>query len=482
MGLLGKVLNKFFLNRWVFILFAILFTVGCSNSYMDDIDRSGGYEYRPGFPEVRLVTAGIVDEITDSTKISLAAEIVYGSIIFKKFEDTFKADVVVDVQILDQTNPSNIIDLIQYPITITQQDSRISLSQEAFLIKRDYPTPPGNYLINFSVTDLSNNKQTVRSSTAYIPNPDENIPHITNIRVFSKNDPLGDTFDPVTTYDLSNNADSIRFVFQVTNNNPQEPLVLNSRLIKFRSDTSYARPMSFPNYNTANLASKGIVYDKFEVINSSRRVINQSGSVSIEFAFPGLDRGNYRFEVSNVSKNETELFKAREFSIKSPNYPSLRTAKELAAPLYYLMGKKEFENMMKIEDEIELKKAIDRFWLNSIKNERIALSVISLFYERVEEANKQFSNFKEGWKTDLGMIYILFGPPWYVTNSLDQTRWSYSHDVYDFEYNFQFRASKLKSRSFPFDNFLLSRNNQYFSIQYQQVQKWLTGTILTDNL
>lgn len=481
MRLLAMVLSRYLNFRYP-LLFIFLFVVGCSNSYIDDIDRSGGYEYRPGFPEVRLVTAGIVDEITDSTKISLAAEIVYGSLIFKKFEDTFKADVVVDVQILDQSNPTNIINVKQYPVTITQKDSRTSLSQEAFLVKKEYPAQPGDYLINFSVTDLSNNKQTVRSSTAYIPNPAETTPHITNIRVFSKNDPLEDTFDPVTTYDLSNNADSIRFVFQVTNNNPQEPLELSSRLIKFRSDTSYARPMSFPNYNSSSLASKGIAFDKYEVINSSRRIINQSGSVSIEFAFPGLDRGNYRFEVNNVSENGVKLFKAREFSIKSPNYPSLKTARELAAPLYYLMDKKEFNKLMAIEDEIELKKAIDRFWLNNIKNERIALSVISLYYERVEEANKQFSSFKEGWKTDLGMIYILFGPPWYVLNSLDESRWSYSHDVYDFDYNFFFKASRLKSRAFPFDNFLLLRNNQYFSIQYQQVQKWLTGTILRDNL
>ena len=39
--------------------------------------------------------------------------------------------------------------------------------------------------------------------------------------------------------------------------------------------------------------------------------------------------------------------------------------------------------------------------------------------EEIEEANKQFSNYKEGWKTDMGMMYILFGPPWYIESTLE---------------------------------------------------------------
>jgi len=100
----------------------------------------------------------------------------------------------------------------------------------------------------------------------------------------------------------------------------------------------------------------------------------------------------------------------------------------------------------------------------------------------VEEANKQFSNFKEGWKTDLGMIYILFGPPWYVDDSLNRMRWSYSYNRNDPDYNYLFETPKLKSEFYPYQNYLLQRNQYYFNIEYQQTQLWLTGQILRRSL
>ena len=33
------------------------------------------------------------------------------------------------------------------------------------------------------------------------------------------------------------------------------------------------------------------------------------------------------------------------------------------------------------------------------------------YYRRVSYANENFEGWKEGWETDRGMIYILFGPP-----------------------------------------------------------------------
>lgn len=62
------------------------------------------------------------------------------------------------------------------------------------------------------------------------------------------------------------------------------------------------------------------------------------------------------------------------------------------------------------------------------------------FYARVEYANKHFSHYITGWKTDMGMIYIIFGAP----NSVDRHPfevdskpyevWSY----YDLNYSFVF--------------------------------------------
>jgi len=481
-----NIYNLFCSNRILLkAFFAVtigLMLLNCSTSYVDKVERSGGYEFRPGFPEVRVVTAGIIDEYTDSTSISITAEIVYASLVFKKEDDAYSTQILVEIQILDQLDPLNIIQTISYPITIVESDAQLISSQEEYLINRKVPIVPGDYLINFSITDTNTDKATVRTSEVFIPNPNDRVSHITNIQVFSKDERYENNFNPITTYDISNEADSIRFSFQVTNNKPEAPLTINTRLLKFRSDTTIARPMNWPNYTVSHVAYRGIHYSDFEVINSSRRIITQDGSVTIEFVFPNLPRGNYRFEIKSDTEGVEELFRARDFSVKSLNYPSLKTPKELAAPLFYLMNPKDYEKLMSIADDVQLKREIDRFWLKNIKNSKKAQNVIELYYERVEEANKQFANYKEGWKTDMGMIYILFGPPWYINSSLDRLSWSYSYNFNDIEENFYFRAPVMKNKEYPFYNYQLVRSPQYHQVQYQQIQFWLTGVILKDNL
>ena len=71
----------------LFITVAFLcgyFFVGCNNAYIEEVDRAGDYDYRPGYPELRVVGAGLVDVETDSAFIEISAEVVYASLVFKK--------------------------------------------------------------------------------------------------------------------------------------------------------------------------------------------------------------------------------------------------------------------------------------------------------------------------------------------------------------------------------------------------------------
>ena len=471
------------LKGTIFLLLS-LFIIHCSNNYIDNIDRSNIYKFKPGFPEVTFTAAGVIDTQTDSTKINVSAEIMNRSLIFKNIDSLLTANVLLELQLVNESSETQIVNTFEFPITLKFNSNEKINKNNAYLFHRSFNALPGQYNIHLLVTDLTTNNQTARTSTAFIPNPLEEISHITNIEVSSKNYSTANYFRPITTYDLSGTQDSVKFTFQVTNNRSNEPITLKSRLIKFKSDTNSARSISWTNYSPSSLPYIGISYSKYDEIASSTRIITQNGIVNIEFIFPNIDRGNYRFEVfsDHVNDSENKIYRAREFSIKSKYYPALKTPMELAAPLIYLMDKKEHKKMMTIKDPVKMKQAIDKFWITNIKNKRLALNVIELYYERVEEANKQFSNFKEGWKTDMGMMYILFGAPKFITNSLNEVRWAYSTNLYDPETNFIFLRPKIKNKYYPFDNYILARSNNYFNIQYQQIQNWLSGNILRDNL
>ncbi|WP_440999190.1 GWxTD domain-containing protein [Fodinibius sp. SL11] len=458
--------------------------MGCAKSMNPDIERGSSYNFIDGYPEVRFSAIGLIDE-QGEPKIDIAADIVLGSLIYNKEGENYISNVTIDVQIVNQTNPDNIIGSKRYQIDIKREDPNIVYSQQIHTFEQELDVKPGRYTINFTLTDQSSDKKITHSTETYLPNPENNISNLTNIRMEGKNMSADNPdWSPITTYDVPGRVDSLKFVFQVTNNNSSEPLTIESRLLHFKSDTSYARPMHYNNYSPSSIQYKGIDYNQEEVIQSTQRKLVEPGNVLIEFTFGNQARGNYRFEVqtNKPSDENGEAFKARDFAVKSKNYPSIQTARELAQPLIYLMKEKEYEKLMAITNTDSLKQAVDRFWLKNIGNKGQGRSVIKKFYNRVEEANKQFSNFKEGWKTDPGMMYILLGPPWYVNERLDQMYWSYSYNRSDPERNFYFFEPRNKNEFFPFDHYILRRSQSYFTLQYQQIDLWLSGLIMRRNL
>jgi hypothetical protein len=66
---------------------------------------------------------------------------------------------------------------------------------------------------------------------------------------------------------------------------------------------------------------------------------------------------------------------------------------------------------------------------------------MALYYARVDYANKHFTRYREGWRTDMGLVFILLGPPSTVERfpfQIDEKPeevWQY----YDLNYQFVFR-------------------------------------------
>lgn len=462
------------------IRFLLIFTVlivSCKSS-QPEVERGITYEFRLGHPEIRVSALGILDQ-NDSAVVRIATEIVYTSLINKYKDNRRYSEVIIEYSITKVNSDFN----TSFRKSLTVESTPGTASGESFTVQEELIVIPGQFDISVTVSDKSSGKQSSRSASVFIPDPENPLVNLSAIQLLSKDDDEPEkTFFPITTYDVPSRMDSIRFVFQVTNQRSKEPLSIKSRLIRFQADTSIARLMNHREYSVSSLQYKGIDYEDYKTIASGTRLLSQDGSVYIEFSYPAPKRGNYRFEVETLNSDGKLINKARDFAIKSPNYPEIKHIREFAYPLYYLMDSREFERLVAIEDEKQLKSEIDRFWLSHIDDPKTARSVIELYYNRVEEANKLFSNYKEGWKTDLGMMYILFGPPWYEYSNLNELSWGYAYNSNDTSKNFYFYSPRIKSNFYPFNNYILRRSNDYYSVYYQQVSLWLSGTVLFRNL
>jgi GWxTD domain-containing protein len=80
--------------------------------------------------------------------------------------------------------------------------------------------------------------------------------------------------------------------------------------------------------------------------------------------------------------------------------------------LRYIAKDDEYSILREAKTAEEKQVKFNEFWKkrdpnpNTPRNERM-----EEFYARVEYANKHFSHYLDGWRTDMGMVFIIFGPP-----------------------------------------------------------------------
>ena len=153
------------------------------------------------------------------------------------------------------------------------------------------------------------------------------------------------------------------------------------------------------------------------------------------------------------------------------DYPLLKSAEQLIPPLRYLTTKDEFDLLV---SSINPKISVDKYWLSNATSKERARTLIRVYYSRVEFANKLFSCHLEGWKTDRGMISIIFGTPSYTSLVRNSEVWIYGDENNIHSLKFVFDQ---KSNPFSSNDYVLSRNYSYKNPWYRAVESWRNGKV-----
>jgi GWxTD domain-containing protein len=146
------------------------------------------------------------------------------------------------------------------------------------------------------------------------------------------------------------------------------------------------------------------------------------------------------------------------------DYPKLGRVPSLAGPMVYVCTKQEYDRLVLAKGE---KKTFDRIVLSITSDTDRARKFMRNYFRRVELANQYFTSYKEGWKTDRGMIFIVFGLPDEVFKFSDREVWSYKNDDYNVTFNF----SKSPSLFDP-ENYVLIRDKKYTQTWYEIIDLW----------
>ena len=190
------------------------------------------------------------------------------------------------------------------------------------------------------------------------------------------------------------------------------------------------------------------------------------------FAYPYGDTTRYSLPLEGMYHIQVDPFKPGGLTLFNfgDNYPRVATVADMIGPMAYLASSVEFNELA---NQTNKKLAVDNFWLESAGNVQTARELIRVYYNRVFFANYFFTSYKEGWKTDRGMMFIVYGPPNILTKKGDTEIWVYYRKKSREPLQFAFTRT---ASPYTQNDFLLERNF-VTSMWVQAVRDWRSGKI-----
>jgi len=169
-----------------------------------------------------------------------------------------------------------------------------------------------------------------------------------------------------------------------------------------------------------------------------------------------------------VQRDTTAAF-GFSFRVHAGPFPKYARLQDLVDPLIFVCTQQEFGRLQKAAD----KAAFDQVILDITRDKERARNFMRHYFRRVELANRFFSSYKEGWKTDRGMIYIIFGPPDDVRLANGTETWTYATS----RQRFTFRQS---GSVFDPDYYVLQRERKSSDAWYQTIDLWRKARFTSD--
>lgn len=190
----------------------------------------------------------------------------------------------------------------------------------------------------------------------------------------------------------------------------------------------------------------------------SRFTVKVENGVSEPLQF--AEEGYYYFTKDTLANDGITLFRFHDY------FPEVRKPGQMTGPLRYLTSNKEFKQLVNARNE---KQTVDSFWIEIAGSEGRAAELIEKYYARVEDANRYFSSHKEGWKTDRGMIYIIYGEPNSVFRRSDIETWIYGEQGNRVYLTFDFIRA---INPFTAQDYELQRDPTYKAQWYNAILFW----------
>lgn len=236
--------------------------------------------------------------------------------------------------------------------------------------------------------------------------------------------------------------------------------IVNKPFISSKSEytihgSGSGKPLRISFYkNVFNPASPPFVenesaVDRFLFHDSTFTIENEN---KIKFTSQGL----------YLLQEDTASSEGIAFRCTTEAYPKYTRVEDLVNPLIYVCAQEEFAELTNSKGD---KAKFDKVILDITRDKERAKNFMRSYFRKVELANLYFSSYKEGWKTDRGMIYLIYGAPDEVVKTAQNETWNYRSSRQSFTF--------VKTGSvYDPEYFVLIRERRFTESWFSTIDLW----------
>jgi len=369
------------MNKLILNIFCVLIFFVSSNLFSQINEKEINKDY--------FYVSPVVFYPVDSAigRLDLYIEIPLADLQFKKINnDKYSSSVDYTVTIKNSANEILLNQTYTEEIVNTAAEQK-KINDKSVSTVKNYFLPADKYSISFSLRDKNTDKEWDKNYTFTVKNIlAENFVY-SNILLLS-NFSQDNSGEKEITPLISNNIGNINkfyLFFDIRNKNSE--VISKTYKIKFTDN------------------KEKILYDSTFSVNLKTGTNNIIIPNSAEKFYPG----NFKVEIFDQS----ELMTSANFEYRWADVPfNIKDIDLAIEQCVYIANTDELDEMKAGKTKDERLKRFVKFWKkidpspNANRNE-----IMIEYYERIRVANERYSHYTSGWKTDMGMVYIIYGNP-----------------------------------------------------------------------
>ncbi len=381
---------KFF---WIFLFISI--------QLFAQVEYSHGVVPPGEFPGFYLDAANYKSEVEGKTRIDIYFQIPYSNLQFVKIQDKFRAKYSFTLTIYDEDKEKVIVGKTWNGSIIANTFNETTSEKNSKFGFKSFDLEPNNYSLSSVLYDKDSKKEYTLEGKL-------------EVRDFLKPIQFSDILFIDSVIDS-------QIVLNISNSIPtsDSTVYFYYELYSDKDDEINVEYSFLSENDDIVLRNSEIIFAKAGANSIKKKLDNSS-----------LSLGKHKLTVSAKAQNGEIISGVSKLFVSTiKGFPSsIFDLDEAIKQMEYIASGDEINAMLDEKDYDKKLAMFKAFWKKKDPAPSTeSNSVLREYFRRVAYANKHFKHYFDGWKTDMGMIYIVLGPP----NNVDRHPFDYDSKPYE---------------------------------------------------